>query len=256
VSESLGEQYATDANLNSRIALHERFSTNPGWGRWLFERELGDAPSGARILEVGCGPATTLWGANLERVDPTWQLTLADSSPGMIEAARDVLGERAAYAVASAEELPFADESFDLVLANHMLYHVEDRPKAFAEVRRALVPGGVFHAATNGDGHMRELGELTPWWPPDTHTRAFGLESGPPQLEPFFSDLRVERFLDDLAVTEVEPVLAYLRSSWRYDGSDLGGERAAVEESIERDGVFLIHKSQGLISCRKLGPSA
>jgi ubiquinone/menaquinone biosynthesis C-methylase UbiE len=249
VSENLGDQYATDANLNARIALHARFSTNPTWGRWLFEQEA--PPPAARILEVGCGPATTLWGSNLERIDPTWRITLADSSAGMIEAAREVLGERAEYAVAAAEELPFPDESFDVVLANHMLYHVEDRPKAFTEIRRVLVPGGVFHAATNGDGHMRELGALTAWWPPNTHTRAFGLESGPAQLEPFFVDIRVERFEDDLAVTEVEPVLAYLRSSWRYDGHDLAGEQAAIEAAIDRDGVFLIRKSQGLISCRK-----
>jgi ubiquinone/menaquinone biosynthesis C-methylase UbiE len=249
VSENLGDQYATDANLNARIALHRRFSTNPTWGRWLFEHEA--PPPGARILEIGCGPATTLWGSNLDRIDPTWRITLADASAGMIEAAREVLGDRAEYAVANAEELPFADESFDVVLSNHMLYHVEDRPKALAEIRRVLVPGGVFHAGTNGDGHMGELGELTPWWPPNTHTRAFGLESGPEQLEPFFVDIHVERFEDDLAVTEVEPVLAYLRSSWRYDGGDLERERAAVAEEIERNGVFLIHKSQGLISCRK-----
>lgn len=248
MSESLGDQYATDANLNARIELHARFSTHPTWGRWLFEHE---APGPrARILEIGCGPATTLWGSNLERIDPSWQITLTDASVGMIDAARTVLGARAEYAVANAEELPFADGSFDVVLSNHMLYHVEDRPKAFAEIGRVLVPAGIFHAATNGDGHMHELGELTPWWPPDTHTRAFGLESGPAQLEPFFVDIRVERFEDDLAVTEVEPVLAYLRSSWRYDGRDLARERAAVEEGIERDGVFLIHKSQGLISCR------
>ena len=46
-------------------------------------------------------------------------------------------------------------------------------------------------------------------------------------------------------------MLAYLRSSWRYDGHDLAAESAAVEEAIERDGVFLVHKSQGLISARK-----
>lgn len=251
MSETLGDQYATDANLNARIELHRRFSTNPTWGLWLFEQELGAVRPGARILEVGCGPATTLWGANLHRIDPSWRITLTDSSEGMIEAARDVLGDRAEYAVADVGELPFGDESFDVVLSNHMLYHVEDRPKAIAEIQRVLVPGGLFHAGTNGDGHMRELGELTPWWPPNTHTRAFGLESGPAQLAPFFVDIRVERFEDDLAVTEVEPVMAYLRSSWRYDGHDLAGERAAVEQEITRDDVFLIHKSQGLISCRK-----
>lgn len=251
MSETPGDQYATDANLNARIELHRRFSTNPTWGLWLFEQELGAVRPGARILEVGCGPATTLWGANLHRIDPSWRITLTDSSEGMIEAARDVLGDRAEYAVADVGELPFGDESFDVVLSNHMLYHVEDRPKAIAEIQRVLVPDGLFHAGTNGDGHMRELGELTPWWPPNTHTRAFGLESGPAQLAPFFVDIRVERFEDDLAVTEVEPVMAYLRSSWRYDGHDLAGERAAVEHEITRDGVFLIHKSQGLISCRK-----
>jgi ubiquinone/menaquinone biosynthesis C-methylase UbiE len=247
--DDVEQQYATDANLNARIALHARFSTNPTWGRWLFEREA--PPTGARILEIGCGPATTLWGANLERIDPTWQITLVDFSSGMVDAAREVLGDGAEYAVANAEALPFGDESFDVVLANHMLYHVADRPTAFAEIRRVLVPGGLLHAATNGDGHMRELGALTDWWPPETHTREFGLESGPAQLEPFFNDIRIERFDDDLAVTEVEPVLAYLRSSWRWDGHDLAAERAAVEEAIERDGVFLVHKSQGLISARK-----
>ena len=247
--DDVEQQYATDANLNARIALHARFSTNPTWGRWLFEQEA--PPAGSRILEIGCGPATTLWGANLERIDPTWQITLADFSAGMIDAARGALGDRAEYAVANAEALPFADESFDVVLANHMLYHVADRPTAFAEIRRVLVPGGLFHAATNGDGHMRELRALTDWWPPETQTREFGLESGPAQLEPFFTDIRVALFDDDLAVTEVEPVLAYLRSSWRYDGHDLAAERAAVEEAIERDGVFLVHKSQGLISARK-----
>ena len=93
MTDNLGDQYATDANLNARIALHARFSTNPTWGRWLFEHE---APGPrARILEIGCGPATTLWGSNLKRIDSTWQITLTDASVGMIDAARNVLGDRA-----------------------------------------------------------------------------------------------------------------------------------------------------------------
>jgi SAM-dependent methyltransferase len=179
---SLEEQYRTDAHLNARIGLHARFSTNPGWGRWLFDREA--PPANARVLEVGCGPANTLWGANLDRIDPSWQLTLADFSPGMIESARGVLGDRAEYVVADAQDLPFDDECFDIVLANHMLYHVPDRPKAFVEFRRVLVPGGAFHAATNGDGHFEELWVLAgPKWPFRWHTKAFGLETGPLQLE-------------------------------------------------------------------------
>src|SRR5262249_51313289 len=107
------EQYRTPPHLDARIDPHARLSPRPGRGRWVFERELGHAP-GARILEVGCGPATTLWGANLDRIDPSWRLTLSDSSPGMIEAARELLGDRAEYLVADVQELPLADESFDV----------------------------------------------------------------------------------------------------------------------------------------------
>jgi SAM-dependent methyltransferase len=111
VSLSEREQYANEANLEARIALHARFSTNPGWAEWLFEREAPGA--GARILDLGCGPAT-LWRANHERIDPSWSLTLADSSRGMIEAARRELGERAQYVVADAQTLRFPADSFDV----------------------------------------------------------------------------------------------------------------------------------------------
>jgi hypothetical protein len=61
----------------------------------------------------------------------------------------------------------------------------------------------------------------------------------------------VERFETGLAVSEVEPVLAYVRSSESYDGGDLSHVRAAVEAAIERDGVFRITTTPGLISCSK-----
>jgi ubiquinone/menaquinone biosynthesis C-methylase UbiE len=190
---SLEEQYRTDANLNARIDLHARFATNPvGWGRWVFERELGTVRPGARILEIGCGPATTLWGSNLDRIEPSWRLSLVDFSAGMIDAARDVLGEHAEYVVADVQELPFADGSFDVVVANHMLYHVPDRPKAFAEIRRVLVSGGVLHAGTIGEGHMAELRALVPDWPFSRSSEDFGLETAPAQLESFFTDVGVE----------------------------------------------------------------
>ncbi|HLY85011.1 MAG TPA: class I SAM-dependent methyltransferase [Gaiellaceae bacterium] len=246
----MSEQYATDVNLRARIDLHQRFSTaTQDWHRWLFDRVA--LPAGSRVLEAGCGPAE-FWKRNLDRLDPSWQLTLSDRSPGMIDVARAVLGDRADYVVADIEDLPFDGETFDVVMAHHMLYHVPDRPRAFAEIRRVLVSGGVFHAATNGDGHLQEMGELSAgWWPFARHVDAFGLESGPPQLEPFFADVRVERCVDDLEITDVEPVLAYLRSSERYDGRELEDERAAVEAAIARDGVFFVRKSGGLISCRK-----
>jgi len=249
VSDRARAQYETDANFQARVALHARFATNPHFLEWLFDREA--PPPGARVLEAGCGPAL-LWRRNLERIDPTWRLTLTDLSPGMLDVARTVLGDRAEYVVADLQELPFADASFDVVLANHMLYHVPDRPRAFAEVARVLVPGGAFHAATNGRGVMQEVLELVgPRWRFADHVEAFGLETGPAQLEPFFADITVERFENELAVTEVEPVLAYIRSSGAFADGDLDDVGAAIAEAIARDGVFRITSRAGLISCRR-----
>jgi ubiquinone/menaquinone biosynthesis C-methylase UbiE len=170
----------------------------------------------------------------------------------MLDAARDAVGDRAQYEIADVQELPFADESFDVVLANHMLYHVPDRPRAFAEVRRVLAPGGGFHASTNGRGFMKELLDLVgPRWPFAQHVEEFGLETGPAQLEPYFVDVRVERFENELVVTEVEPVLAYIRSSSAYTGSDLEPARQMVQAALARDGVFRIGKQHGVIDARK-----
>jgi SAM-dependent methyltransferase len=245
----MSEQYATDVNLRARLDLHQRFSTaQEDWNRWLFDR-VAPAP-GARILEVGCGPAE-FWKRNRERIDPTWQVTLTDLSPGMIDAARQVLDDRAVYVVADAQELPFADGSFDAVLASHMLYHVPDRPKGLAEIRRVLVPGGVFHAAANGDGHMRQLDELVgDDWDFTRLGDLFGLENGVPQLEAFFVDVRAERMEGGLEVTEVEPLVAYVASSSTFHG-DLERVRREAEATLGREGVFRIEAHPGVLHGRK-----
>jgi ubiquinone/menaquinone biosynthesis C-methylase UbiE len=192
-----------------------------------------------------------MWKHVLDRLEPTVSLTLSDFSAGMIKAARAVVGDRADYVIADVHDLPFPDESFDVVIANHMLYHVAERPRAFGEFRRVLTPGGVLHASTNGHGHLEELQNLVPDWEFSGHTELFGLETGPEQLAPFFTDVRVERYEDGLDVTEVDPVLAYIRSSNTYAGQPLEDARAAVEAAIGRDGVFRIEKRPGVISARK-----
>src|SRR5579875_2990007 len=136
------DNYAVPDNLLARIAIH-RYSTDPSWMCWLFERETPGGRGAARILDIGCGTGS-LWTTNRERIGPHWDLTLGDTSAGMIETVRQALGPAARYVVADVQQLPFEDSSFDIVLANHMLYHVPDRPAAFAEVARVLRPGGRF----------------------------------------------------------------------------------------------------------------
>jgi SAM-dependent methyltransferase len=237
------QQYRDDSNLRARIDLHKRFSTSAEpWHRWVFDRL--DLPRDADVLEVGCGPAE-LWRANRERIPAGWRITLVDLSEGMLDAARGWFGDRAEYVVADVQNLPFEDESFDACVANHMLYHVADRSRALGELARVLRQDGRLFAATNGEGHLREIRALTPrreLWSVD-----FRLENGGEQIGEQFADVRVELFPDALEVTAVEPLVAFVRSFTE----DVDGVEERVREVIERQGAFHVTKSTGLFSAVK-----
>src|SRR5437870_10084242 len=157
----LNEQYRDASNFAARVRLSARFKTNPGnFHRWIFERL--NLPPRSRVLELGCGPGL-FWRSNLDQIPADWQITLSDFSPGMLRDAERVLGDRSKrfnFRRIDAQAIPFDDASLDAVIANHMLYHVPDRPKALAEIRRVLKPEGWLYATTVGDSHMREVWQL------------------------------------------------------------------------------------------------
>jgi ubiquinone/menaquinone biosynthesis C-methylase UbiE len=247
----LREQYKNAANLNDRIQLHVRFSTNRyDFHMWVFD-QLKLAPD-SRVLELGCGPGS-LWRPNMARIPAGWQITLTDFSPGMLAEARANLAGTHPFAFeqADAQAIPFADASFDAVIANHMLYHVPDRTKAFAEIRRVLQPAGRFYAATNGEAHLREMHELVQQFDStiDLWNRmTFRLEGGAAELAPYFSHVSLHRYPSALVVTEAEPLVAFVAS---MIGAELTGARRAaftqlVEERIAADGAIHITKDTGL----------
>lgn len=265
----VARQYRDASNLNARIALHERFSAN-GYGlqRWIFDRI---EPAGvSRVLDLGCGPAR-LWTENLGRVPDGWSITLADASPGMIREAKDNLAGSALrpdFRVADAQDLPFESGSFDAVVANHMLYHVPDRPRAISEMARVLRPNGRLYAATNGQGSQREMGwmqKILDPSHPDEGTflapLAFSLENGAAQLAGPFSEVSLLRYEDALVVTESGPLVAYLLSGRASDvarevAADGFGRRVAeLEGRLERElatrGVIRATKDAGMFVARR-----
>ncbi|HXS47917.1 MAG TPA: class I SAM-dependent methyltransferase [Solirubrobacterales bacterium] len=94
-------------------------------------------------LEIGSG--TGYFSLNLLQMGTIERLTATDISPGMLQrlsSTAAALGLEAETVATEAEELPFEDESFDLVFGHAVLHHIPDLERAFAEFRRVLRPGG------------------------------------------------------------------------------------------------------------------
>jgi ubiquinone/menaquinone biosynthesis C-methylase UbiE len=254
------DQYKDATNLDARVALHKRFSTNPyGWMNWVFDHLL-TLPENARILEVGCGPAH-LWAENVNRVPGGWNVMLSDLSPGMLDAAwRNlvVTGRAFQFKEIDAQSVPFEDETFDAVIANHMLYHVSDRVKAIAEIERVLKYGGRFIATTVGENHMHEIMEwfrrinVDNAW--ESFVEPFTLENGLEQLKPYFTQVSLSRYEDSLHITEIEPLIAYIRSAIRADelsAQKLTRLRYELESELREKGKIFISKDSGLFEAIK-----
>ena len=247
----LSDQYKDASNLDARIQLHRGFSTNKyGLPRWVFDQF--NLPPVCRILDLGCGPAN-LWVENLDRIPAGWDITLTDFSLGMVEQAQENLnncGRHFAFRLVDAQSIPYDDASFDAVIANHMLYHVPDRAKALTEIRRVLRPSGRLYTSTVGETHMRELFEIVSRFDPEDkflhEVPSFTPENGAAQLAPWFSEITLHRYEDDLAITEVEPLIAYIMSMVEaksvFTGNKLAQLIAYVKEQIAAHGAIHITK--------------
>jgi ubiquinone/menaquinone biosynthesis C-methylase UbiE len=94
-------------------------------------------------LEIGSG--TGYFSLNLVQLGIVERLTATDISPGMLarlSETAEVLGVGVETVATEAEELPFEDESFDILFGHAVLHHIPDVERALAEFRRVLRPGG------------------------------------------------------------------------------------------------------------------
>ena len=253
-------QYRDSTNLDARAVIHQRFSTNPyGWFNWVFDA-LTRLPDHVRILELGCGPGY-LWKECARRVPPSWKITLSDLSPGMLDAAwRNlvVTGRAFKFEQIDAQSIPYPDETFDVVIANHMLYHVPDRKKALSEIRRVLKADGHLFAATCGKDHMHEMWDQLERVAPvqrEAVTSAFTLENGKEQLQDFFPHVQVSTYEDNLRVMDVSSMMAYVRSMTSTAGfseEQFQSIESQFLETMKTNGGIFITKASGLfLAARK-----
>lgn len=177
-------------------------------------------------LDAGCG-----WGRFsvplLRRLPPdSCRLVCTDLYHGMVTRAREVLlseGFTASYVVSDIAGLPFDGGRFDLVMANHVLYHVADVPQAVRELARVLTRGGRLVATTNSDAvrvplletHRTVLDELGVAGPPEEPS-SFHLENAPDILTDVFTNVDVHVYRNTIHYDSVESLLTVYLNTGRY----------------------------------------
>jgi ubiquinone/menaquinone biosynthesis C-methylase UbiE len=149
------------------------------------QKALGKGPGRyPRSLEIGSG--TGYFTLNMMLAGLIEEATCSDISPGMLaslSANAERLGLNVKTVPADAENLPFPDESFDLVLGHAILHHIPDLSRAFAEFERVLAPGGTLLFAGEPSRYGDRLANVpkraatavAPLW-----RRAIGARPAPP----------------------------------------------------------------------------
>lgn len=255
------QQYRDASNLNARLQLHEHFSINKyGWHRWVFDQLK--LPSKCDILELGCGTGD-LWLKNMDCIPTGWDITLSDVVMAMVwEARRNLsnVNHPFRFAVFDAQSIPLDAQSVDVVITNHMLYHVADKHKTFSEINRILRPSGLFFASTVGRHHMLELYELIRRFDPrlDPWSSRFGksflLENGHTQISQWFPKVTLLRYKDALIITETEAIVAYVMSTALkpiFDDNKLRAFNKFIENELASHNSIYVTKDSGIFKASR-----
>lgn len=252
------EQYKNAKNLNDRISLHEKYSTNSqGWFNWLFEKI--DFSRVNRLLELGCGNGK-LWQEN--QIDlRNREIFLSDISEGMVEEVRNKLGSDFNCIVADAEKIPFKDAYFDSVIANHVLFYLNDLNQGLKEISRVLKSNGILYCSTYGSRHMKEITDIVQNFDSRVNLSnhslydVFGLENGECILKKYFTSVQRMDYQDSLEITESKPLIDYIMSCHGNQNEILGPRLSEFKEYIEEllvnNGKIIVTKQAGLFVCGK-----
>ena len=253
--EIVKQQYQNADKLNIRIMLHHKYSTNKTpFGDWIVSNYK--IKQGSRVLELGCGTGD-IWKEHLDLIDDASQLILSDFSEGMLKTAKENLGEHpnVEYQVINIQNIPYENDSFDVVIANMMLYHVPNLQKGLSEVARVLKESGTFYCATYGENgiiHYME-GLLKEYGLKNTTNKAFTLQNGEEILTGHFRRVRKLEREDGLAITNLEDMMDYIYSCTSMTNvADL--DRKVLREILRNqmvDGVLHIPKEYGMFVCEK-----
>lgn len=255
MSNKVIEQYQKHNNLDIRVELHKRYSKNKfGFNNWIFSNyQITDD---IKVLELGCGTGE-LWKNQLDVIDKMEQLIVTDFSSDMVEKTKSVIGNRdnVEYKIIDIQNISFENETFDIVIANMLLHHVDDIDKALDEVNRVLKKGGIFYCATFGENGVVDYlaslfkNEINQ----ELENKTFTLQNGKTYLNRHFDTVEKLIYDDELQVTSIDDLVQYIQSLKGI--SEIGSlEEEIIRKRLESEfsnGMLIIPKEYGMFIARK-----
>lgn len=213
-----------------------------------------------QILDAGCGIGTTLlpFGPQLHTTPGMIGIDASMAVLSFAQKKQKEIGLSPLHLVhASIEDIPFPNQHFDLVLARHMLYHVDDIPQAVREVTRVIKPSGVFMATTNSmysrpeldEIHRKALSSFPEAQSVDHVSNRFGLENGGDILKRSFTSVQTIPWKGRTTYTRVEDAIKYYTSTVYFQKAlddrtkkeHLKNMVAAeIQMTIDRQGYFQV----------------
>lgn len=252
--QAVQTQYATPENLQNRINIHLKYSTNKkGFSNWIFEQyEILD---GDQILELGCGDVS-FWSDKLSILPENITLNLTDFCVGMLKTAvRNIVDKRVSFHQVDIQNIPFAENSFNCVFANMMLYHVPNLNQALSEVNRVLCKKGKFYTTTFGEnGILKFLSEVfSDYGITAAKDNTFTLQNGADILKTHFSNVKRLDYKDSLAITNSADLVEYaLTLNPIVNFSQIPKETMiALLDERKIDGIITVPKEYGMFICEK-----
>lgn len=255
MSNKVIEQYQKHNNLDIRVELHKRYSKNKfGFNNWIFSNyQITDD---IKVLELGCGTGE-LWKNQLDVIDKMEQLIVTDFSSDMVEKTKSVIGNRdnVEYKIMDIQNISFENETFDIVIANMLLHHVDDIDKALDEVNRVLKKGGIFYCATFGENGVVDYlaslfkNEINQ----ELENKTFTLQNGKNYLIRYFNNVEKLLYDDELQVTNIDDLVQYIQSLKGI--SEIGSlDETIIRKRLEmkfNNSMLVIPKEYGMFIARK-----
>ncbi|WP_040328926.1 MerR family transcriptional regulator [Clostridium ihumii] len=261
IENKVKKQYENSENFKNRLSLHSYNINKTPWNSWCFANIV--FKNNMKVLEIGCGTGK-FWSENQGNLNKDIEIVLSDYSKGMLDTTRENLinlNRNFIYNNFNAEHIPYDDDSFDIIIAQHMLYLIPNIDKALSEIKRVLKKDGTFYVTTNSCEAMKELNSLVEKFDASMglHSNGmcerFNLENGKDILKNHFKDTDVKVLKGKIITSDVEAVVSYKSSSIKGTEILKGNKKKEFTEYIrsyvDKNGTLEITTKAGMFICKK-----